>query len=127
MAHTVLIVEDDVPTRRRLAHAVNTHAELEIVGEAGTCEAGSRLLRETAPDVLLVDLGLPDAPGVQLIREARALSADTHTMVITVFADETHVIDAIAAGARGYLLKDGTDAYRHWEYLRYNVFRKESE
>jgi len=111
MPNTVLIAEDDAPTLGRLVRAVSAHPELQVVGEARTCREGSRLLRATAPDVLLVDLGLPDASGVQLIREARSLSADTHAMVITVFADENHVIEAIEAGARGYLLKDGTDDY----------------
>lgn len=111
MPNTVLIAEDDAPTLRRLARAVGAHPDLQVVGEALNCREGSRLLRATAPDVLLVDLGLPDASGVELIREARSLSADTHTMVITVFADENHVIEAIEAGARGYLLKDGSDDY----------------
>lgn len=111
MPNTVLIAEDDAPTLGRLARAVAAHPELQVVGEARTCREGSRLLRATAPDVLLVDLGLPDASGVELIREARSLAADTHAMVITVFADESHVIEAIEAGARGYLLKDGSDDY----------------
>jgi DNA-binding NarL/FixJ family response regulator len=111
MPHTVLIVEDDEPTRARLAEAVGAHPELEVVGRAGCYAEGARLLRSTAPDVLLVDLGLPDASGARLIRETRALSADTRVMVITVFADERHVMEAVEAGARGYLLKDGSAEY----------------
>ncbi len=111
MAYTVLIVEDDTPTRTRLAEAVSAHPELEVVGQAGDFSGGLELLRSRAPDVLLVDLGLPDESGVRLIRVARELGGDTQAMVITVFADEKHVMEAIQAGARGYLLKDGSAAY----------------
>jgi DNA-binding NarL/FixJ family response regulator len=61
--------------------------------------------------VLLTDLGLPDGDGMELIRLARAESAETLPLVITVFGDEQHVVTAIEAGAMGYLLKDGTADY----------------
>jgi len=111
MAHSVLIVEDDAPTRARLVAAVEAHPELEVVGEAADFAAGLAALRETAPDVMLVDLGLPDRSGVLLISAARQVSERTQTMVITVFADERHVVEAIEAGASGYLLKDGSASY----------------
>ena len=60
---------------------------------------------------LLVDLGLPDGSGIELIREARQVSPATQMLVITVFADEQHVMEAIEAGAHGYLLKDGSSDY----------------
>jgi DNA-binding NarL/FixJ family response regulator len=110
VTHGVLLVEDDPSTRARLAGAVAAHPDLEVLGEAGTFADGSRLLRRLAPDVLLVDVGLPDGSGIRLIREARLLSADTQSMVITVFADEKCVMEAIEAGARGYLLKDAAPA-----------------
>ena len=111
MPHTVLIVEDDVPTRARLAAAIDAHPALQLVGEAGDFASGYAALCAHAPDVVLVDLGLPDESGVALIRAARRHSPTTQSMVITVFADERHVIEAIEAGARGYLLKDGSASY----------------
>jgi DNA-binding NarL/FixJ family response regulator len=111
MAHSVLIVEDDAPTRARLAAAVASHPELRVAGQAGDFAAGLAALRATRPEVLLVDLGLPDQSGVRLIRAARQICDATQSMVITVFADEKHVMEAIEAGARGYLLKDGSAAY----------------
>jgi DNA-binding NarL/FixJ family response regulator len=107
---TVLIVEDDPPTRARLARAVAADDRLRLVGEAGTARAGIEGLRREAPDVVLVDLGLPDRSGIEVIRAARQLSADTQAMVVTVFGDEKTVVGAIEAGARGYLLKDGSEA-----------------
>jgi DNA-binding NarL/FixJ family response regulator len=106
---TVAIVEDDGPTRARLARAVEADARLRLAGAVGSAQAGIELLRREAPDVLLVDLGLPDRTGLDVIRAARHLSADTLAMVVTVFGDEKSVVSAIEAGARGYLLKDGSE------------------
>jgi DNA-binding NarL/FixJ family response regulator len=104
----VLIVEDDEPTRDRLVRAVSSHAELELAVAVGTCRDALLALRRDAPEVMLVDLALPDGNGIELIRAARTLSSDILTMVVTVFGDEKSVLGAIEAGARGYLLKDAS-------------------
>ncbi|MDH3685511.1 MAG: response regulator transcription factor [Myxococcales bacterium] len=106
---TVWIVEDDAPTRARLARAVEGDERLVLLGAVGTARESIEGLRE-APDVVLVDLGLPDGSGLDVIRAARQLSADIQTLVVTVFGDEKSVVEAIEAGARGYLLKDGNEA-----------------
>jgi DNA-binding NarL/FixJ family response regulator len=105
-ARTVLLVEDDPVCRERLADNIERQPDLLLVGTAGTCREARLLLVQHVPEVLLVDLGLPDGDGISLIREARELSGDTLSMVVTVFGDEATVIRAIEAGARGYLLKD---------------------
>jgi DNA-binding NarL/FixJ family response regulator len=110
MAHTVLIVEDDPPTLKRLEAAVTAVAGLTVSGTSASVREARAGLRGM-PDVMLVDLGLPDGDGVDLIREARRVAPQTRCMVITVFADEQHVMNAIKAGAQGYLLKDGSAAY----------------
>jgi DNA-binding NarL/FixJ family response regulator len=103
----ILIVEDDEPTRERLVRALAAHAdELELAAAVGTCREALLALRRDAPEVMLVDLALPDGNGIELIRAARALSSDILSMVVTVFGDEKSVLGAIEAGARGYLLKD---------------------
>lgn len=105
--HRILIVEDDEPTRDRLVRALSAHAgQLELAAAVGTCGEALHELRSDPPEALLVDLNLPDGHGIELIRAARALSADTQIMVVTVFGDEKSVLGAIEAGARGYLLKD---------------------
>lgn len=103
----ILIVEDDEPTRGRLVRALDAHADqIELAAAVGTCREALLALRSDPPEVLLVDLDLPDGHGIELIRAARQLSADTLSMVVTVFGDEKSVLGAIEAGARGYLLKD---------------------
>lgn len=110
MIHTVLIAEDDPPTRKRLEAAVAAAPMLSVLASTGSArEARAAMHRQ--PDVLLCDLGLPDGSGIDLIREIRVVSPATRSLVVTVFADEQHVLDAIAAGAQGYLLKDGSAQY----------------
>ena len=77
------------------------------------CSNGSEaigLLRQSPVvfDVILIDLGLPDMNGVEVIREARASQPETPVFVASIYSDETHVLEAVRAGARGYLLKDDT-------------------
>ena len=103
---SVLLVEDDVSTRSLLEKAVNAHARLQVVAAVGSVEAGRGELDRAQPDVLLVDLGLPDGDGTDLIREIYQRGYSTEVMVITVFGDERHVVRAIEAGATGYILKD---------------------
>jgi DNA-binding NarL/FixJ family response regulator len=105
---TVLVVEDDHRTRDRLGRAVAAHERLVLLGACGTVAEATARLAEGAPDVLLTDLGLPDGSGIDVIRQARAASAHTQAMVVTVFGDEETVLQAIEAGATGYLLKDCT-------------------
>ena len=104
---SVLIIEDNAPTRTRLADAVRGADDLDLAGTAGSCkEARAFLAGNEAPSVMLVDIGLPDGSGIDLIRESRALTPPPEAMVISVFGDERHVVAAIEAGATGYLLKD---------------------
>lgn len=102
---SVLVVEDDNETRLYLAEAIEGDGERYSVMSAGSLATGLELLEKNHPDVVLVDLGLPDGSGLELIRRARAMSTTTLPLVITVFGDEQSVIRALEAGARGYLLK----------------------
>ena len=104
----VVVVEDDEPTRARLARVVDAHPALHTAAAVGSCAAARAILEGDPPAVLLTDLDLPDGSGIDLIRLARGRNAGTLSMVITVFGDEQHVLAAIEAGALGYLLKDAT-------------------
>lgn len=106
--HSVLLVEDDARTRARLDRAIAAHAELDVQAAVGTCAEARAELARQAPDVLLTDLGLPDGHGNELIRETRDTHPQVRSMVISVFGDEQNVVDAIRAGASGYLLKDAS-------------------
>jgi DNA-binding NarL/FixJ family response regulator len=102
---TVARVEDDRATRERLACSVRAQDSLELVAEYGNGSEALAGLALRAPDVLLVDLGLPDMSGLDLIRFAAERYPECDILVISIFGDEANVLAALEAGARGYLLK----------------------
>lgn len=106
MAAGVLIVEDEAEFRKRFEVIVSEANDLALVGSVGTVAEALVAIRERPFDVLLIDLGLPDGSGVQVIRAASALRPDARIMVVSVFGDEENVIQSIGAGAAGYILKD---------------------
>jgi len=106
----VAIVEDDPDFSNALALALEHEPDLRLVGKAATQAAGLALLDGPPADVLLVDLGLPDGSGIEVIRAAALRWPRCSIMVSTNFGDETHVMRSIEAGAAGYLLKDSSPA-----------------
>lgn len=106
----VAIVEDDPDFGSALSLAVQACADLLLTGRAATQAEGLAMLSGPPADVLLVDLGLPDGSGIEVIRAAARLWPSCSTMVSTNFGDETHVMRSIEAGAAGYLLKDSSPA-----------------
>lgn len=105
----VLIVEDDPAFRARYAAMLANDASFDVVASVGTGGEGLAMLELRKPDVLLVDLGLPDMSGIEVIRHASQTSPKCECMVVTVFGDEEHVLASIEAGAAGYLLKDASE------------------
>ena len=107
----VATVEDDAASRIALVAALNAPGVMRLLWAASArTEALAALARPDAepPDVLLVDLGLPDGSGLEVIAAARRRWPACAPMVCTIFGDEEHVLAAIEAGAMGYLLKDAT-------------------
>jgi DNA-binding NarL/FixJ family response regulator len=102
---TVALVEDDRATRERLASSVRAQQSLKLVAEYTHGAEALAGLAWRAPDVLLVDLGLPDMSGLELIRFAAKRYPECDILVISIFGDEANVLAALEAGARGYLLK----------------------
>jgi len=106
MSTSVLIVEDEPEFLRRFADAVTADPGLHLLGAVSTGRAGLAMLDAQPPDVMLVDLGLPDLNGVELIRHAALQHPSCDVLVVTMFGDDQHVLSSIEAGATGYLLKD---------------------
>lgn len=102
----VLIVEDDEELRCNFSNLVQSHSQMNLVSSVGTCQQAIIDLCEFNPDVLLVDLGLPDGDGTDVIKTIKLNKLKTEALVVTVFGDEKHVIRALEAGAVGYILKD---------------------
>ncbi len=106
MSVSVLIVEDGPEFMRRFSDAVLADAGLSLAGAVSTVAAARAMLDATRPDVMLLDLGLPDGDGVEVIRHAARHHPQCDVLVVTMFGDDGHVLSSIEAGATGYLLKD---------------------
>lgn len=102
----VMLVDDDVQIQQALRTAIETHPELNLVGQAFTLREAMAAVEPLQPEVVLVDLGLPDGSGLELISHIHHHMPGCESMVLTVFGDESHVISSIEAGATGYLTKD---------------------
>lgn len=102
----VALVEDNINFQNALIDAIRSAPDMVLQCVADTREQGLQMLEQLQADVLLVDLGLPDGSGVDVIRAAHAKCPGCHIMVCTTFGDEIHVMRSLEAGAAGYLLKD---------------------
>jgi DNA-binding NarL/FixJ family response regulator len=103
---SILVVEDEPEFLRAYCEAITREPDFRLTGAVTTLAAALAIVEQAVPDVLVVDLGLPDGNGADLIRRAARLRPDCDALVVTVFGDDQHVIGAIEAGATGYLLKD---------------------
>lgn len=102
----ILIVDDHAVVREGLRAFLELQDGLEVVGEAGDGEAGVQRALALMPDVILMDLLMPQRDGLDAMRELRHRLPDSRVIVLTSFLDEERVLPAIQAGAAGYLLKD---------------------
>jgi two-component system, NarL family, response regulator DevR len=101
----VLLVDDHELVRMGLRTLLDGVAEFVVVGEAGSVAEAVAVARKSRPDVVLMDVRLPDGSGVEACREIRSELPDVRVLMLTSFADEDAVFSAIVAGASGYLLK----------------------
>lgn len=104
----IALVEDDIAFQNSFAAAIGTSNDMRLIGMAHNVAQARKLLGGDPIDVLVVDLGLPDGSGIDVIRDAHTAWPECGIMVSTTFADEKHVIASIEAGAAGYLLKDSS-------------------
>ena len=106
----ILIVDDHRVVRSGLIALFAHHPDLNVIGEAGTVREAIDRTRELRPDVVLMDVRLPDGRGYEACREIRQTVPETRVLFLTSFADEEVVIESLDAGADGYLLKEIDEA-----------------
>jgi DNA-binding NarL/FixJ family response regulator len=102
----ILIVDDHDIVRKGLAMLVSRQEDLTVVAEAGTVAEAVEKARETVPDVVVMDIRLPDGTGIEACREIRDENFDVKVLMLTSYSDEEAVMGSIMAGASGYLLKE---------------------
>src|SRR5512136_1653593 len=101
----VLVVEDVVKILKNQIKLLETYPDLEIVGSALSGEAALEEVERCKPDVILCDLGLPQMSGIDVTRQVKAKHPEIEILIFTIFDEEEKVLEAIKAGASGYLLK----------------------
>ena len=104
----VLIADDQRAVREGLAMLVGLADEIEVVGTAANGIEAVQLASELHPDVVLMDLRMPEMEGGEATRKIRAAEPDTHVLVLTTYADDDSLFPALQAGAHGYLTKDAS-------------------
>ena len=102
----ILIVDDHDIVRKGLAMLISRQEDLSVVAEAGTVAEAVEKARESVPDVVVIDIRLPDGTGIEACRDIRDENADVKALMLTSYNDEEAVMGSIMAGASGYLLKE---------------------
>lgn len=109
----VAIADDHRVVRVGLEQLLGTFDDIDLVGVAEGGEAAVAVCEEEHPDVLLLDLSMPDLDGVEVTKRLATTSPDTRIVVFTSFSDRERIVEALDAGAIGYLLKDADPAAIH--------------
>jgi NarL family two-component system response regulator LiaR len=103
---TLLLVDDHAVVRQGLKAFFETQSDLEVIGEAETGMEAVQLAEEHIPDVILMDLVMPDVDGVEATRRIKRITPRTEIIVLTSYHEDEHIFPALRAGALSYLLKD---------------------
>jgi DNA-binding NarL/FixJ family response regulator len=105
MKTRICIVEDDEPTRQILIKVIKGAGQLELAGHFESSAQAVEDLPALRPDVVLMDINMPELNGVECVRRLKAQMPETQFLMLTVYEDANHIYGALAAGATGYLLK----------------------
>jgi len=106
MGIRIMIADDHHVVRRELAFFLKTQRDIEIIGEASNGKEAVELARSLKPDLILMDLVMPEMDGIQATKLIKSEMPEIKIMMLTSFSDQDHVIPALEAGASGYQLKD---------------------
>ncbi|QWF77981.1 response regulator [Amycolatopsis sp. CA-230715] len=102
----VFLVDDHEIVRRGVAELLESDPELSVIGEAGSVGHALARIPALRPDIAVLDVRLPDGNGIELCRELRSKLPELNCLMLTTFTDEQAMLDAILAGAGGYVIKD---------------------
>lgn len=112
-----MLADDHAIVRRGLRSLLETDPQVTIVGEAGDGMEAVRLSEAQAPDVAILDIGMPMLNGIEVASRLRAQQKPPRVIILSMHTDESYILRALAAGAQAYLLKDSTDE-ELWPALR---------
>lgn len=104
----VMVVDDHAVVREGLRTLLSRHADIAVVAQAGSVAEALAEAESRTPDVVVLDVRLPDGSGVDACRSLRSQAPEMRVLMLTSYADEEAIVGAMLAGASGYLLKDAT-------------------
>ena len=102
------IVEDDTRARKMFINWINSAPEFQVVCDFGSAESALARLVSFAPEIVLMDINLPNMNGVECVRRLKPFVPKTQFVMLTVYEDDDHIYNALQAGATGYLLKESS-------------------
>lgn len=103
---SVMLVDDHAIVRQGLRTYLELQPDIEVVGEASDGQAATEMARDKLPDIILMDLVMPNSDGVEATREISSIAPSSKIIVLTSFSEDEKVFASIKAGAQGYLMKD---------------------
>lgn len=106
MSIKIILVDDHRILREGLKSILESETDIEIIGEANDGTSALRLINKLKPDVVIMDISMPDMNGVDATRQIRCLYPDIKVIALSMHADKSYVVQMLNAGASGYLLKD---------------------
>jgi len=106
MGIRVLLVEDQQLIRSGLSTMIGLQPDMEIVGEADNGRSAVELAQKLSPDIVLMDIAMPELNGIDATQQVAALDPPPKIIVLSLYSDQRHVTDALKAGASGYVVKD---------------------
>lgn len=102
----ILIADDHSIVRKGLRSTLEEEPDYKVVGEAANGREAVRIAEQLVPDVAIVDIGMPQLNGIEATNQIQKLSPKTRVLILSMHSDETYILRALTAGAKGYLLKD---------------------
>lgn len=102
----VMVVDDHIMFRSGLCALIQQQPDMVVAGQAANGEEAVQKAQELLPDVILMDINMPQMDGIEATRQISALDNDIHIVMLTIYGDDEHVFQAVRAGANGYVLKD---------------------
>jgi two-component system NarL family response regulator len=103
---SVMIIDDHILFREGLASLLNNQIDFCVIGEAGTIRRAYQKLKEVDPDIVLLDIGLPDGDGLEALKVILQIRPNSKVVMLTVHEENELLFNAVRAGAKGYLIKD---------------------
>ena len=107
---SILLADDHVMFRRGVRRIIQSIGDVEVVGEAGDGFELLELLKKTSPQLVILDISMPNLRGLEATREIKIINPDVKVLILTMHKDKEYLYHAFSAGAEGYLLKEDADS-----------------